>query len=140
VRKSSRGLAAGDLDDDGDLDLVVTNVDESPTVLENRQRTHHHWVGFRVRSPGPNPFAIGARVTIDAGGARQVREIRSGASYVSQGDLRAFFGLGSRAGPVDVEVRMPGGARWRWTALAVDRLHELAMSDANRVARAEPTR
>ncbi len=138
VRKSSRGLAVGDLDDDGDLDVVVTNIDDVPTALENRQRTGNHWVAFRVESPGPNRFAIGARVTVEAGGEPQVREIRSGGGYVSQNDLRAHFGLGSWADPVDVEVRMPGGPRWRWHALASDRLHVLTLSDANHVAQAEP--
>jgi hypothetical protein len=132
VQKASRGLAVGDLDDDGDLDLVVSNMDDVPTLLENRQRTGHHWVGFRVMSPGPNRFAIGARLTLEAGGGRQVREVRSGGSYLSQSDLRAQFGLGSHAGPVDVEVRMPGGDRWQWRGLPVDRLHELVLSEARR--------
>ncbi len=69
-----------------------------------------------------------------------MREIRSGGSYLSQNDLRAYFGLGSWSGPVDVEVRMPGGARWRWAGLAADRLHELALSDETAVARAQPDR
>ena len=138
VQKVSRGLAVGDLDDDGDLDLVVSNVDDVPTVLENRQRTGNHWVAFRVASPGKNRFAIGARVTVEAGGRRQIREIRSGGSYLSQSDLRASFGLGSVAGPVNVEVRMPGGSRWRWRSLPSDRLHVLALSEANRVPRTEP--
>jgi hypothetical protein len=88
-------------------------MDDVPTLLENRQRTGHHWVAFRLASPGPNRFAIGARVTLEAGGHRQVREVRSGGSYLSQSDLRAYFGLGSHEGPVDVEVRMPGGDRWQ---------------------------
>ena len=75
---------------------------------------------------------------MEAGGKRQVREIRSGGSYVSQNDLRTHFGLGSWSGPVDVEVRMPGGARWRWAALAGDRLHALTLSDESAVARAQP--
>jgi hypothetical protein len=128
VAKVSRGLAVGDLDDDGDLDVVVSNIDDVPTLLENRQRTGHHWVAFRVRSPGKNRFAIGARVMLDAGGRRQVREVRSGGSYLSQSDLRPYFGLGSYAGPVDVEVRLPGGARWRWSGLPADRLHDLVLS------------
>ena len=140
VRKSSRGLAVGDLDDDGDLDVVVTNVDDVPTVLENRQSTGNHWVAFRVESPGKNHFAIGARVTVEAGGTRQIREIRSGGSYLSQSDLRASFGLASWTGPVNVEVRMPGGSRWRWRSLLSDRLHVLTLSEANRVPEGEPAR
>ena len=138
VQKVSRGLAVGDLDDDGDLDLVVSNVDDVPTVLENRQRPGNHWVAFRVESPGKNHFAIGSRVTVEAGGKRQIREIRSGGSYLSQSDLRASFGLGSRADPVNVEVRMPGGSRWRWRSLPSDRLHVLTLSEANRVPEGEP--
>ena len=136
VQKVSRGLAVGDLDDDGDLDVVVSNMDDVPTLLENRQRTGHHWVAFRLASPGPNRFAIGARVTLEAGGRRQVREVRSGGSYLSQSDLRAHFGLGALAGPVDVEVRMPGGGRWRWQGLPADRLHELVLSPSRRDRRA----
>jgi hypothetical protein len=128
VALASRGLAVGDLDEDGDLDVVVSNMDDAPTVLENRQRTGHHWIGLRVVSPGPNRFAIGAKVTVEAAGRAQVREIRSGGSYLSQSDLRAYVGLGDQADPVSVEVRMPGGRRWRWQGLAVDRLHVLELS------------
>ena len=133
VQKVSRGLAVGDLDNDGDLDVVVSNMDDVPTLLENRQRTGHHLVAFRLASPGPNRFAIGARVTLEAGGHRQVREVRSGGSYLSQSDLRAYFGLGALAGPVDVEVRMPGGDRWRWQGLPADRIHELVLSPSRRI-------
>ncbi len=74
-------------------------------------------------------------MTIDAGGRKQLREIRSGGSYLSQSDLRPFFGLGDYSGPVSVEVRMPGGRRWSWQGLEVDRLHTLDLSDAAGAAR-----
>ena len=123
---SSRGLAVGDLDNDGDLDLVLSNVDDVPVLLENRQRTGHHWVGFQLKKDGANRFAIGARVTIEAAGRRQVREVRSGGSYLSQNDLRAHFGLGDYAGPVDVEVRL-GQQRWQWKAQPIDRYQTLTL-------------
>jgi hypothetical protein len=130
VQKAGRGLAVGDLDGDGDPDLVVGNMDDVPTLLENRQRTAHHWIAFRLeKTAGRNRFAIGARVTLEAGGRRQVREVRSGGSYLSQGSLRADFGLGGFAGPVDVEVRLPGGRRWSFKGLAPDRVHTLRLDE-----------
>ena len=134
VQKVGRGLAVGDLDNDGDPDVVVSNVDDAPTLLENRQHTGHHWVAFRLQSPTGNRFAIGARVTLEAGGRRQIREVRSGGSYLSQSDLRPLFGLGDYAGPVDVEVLMPGGARYRWQGLASGRLHVLDLTNERAVA------
>ena len=131
-----RGLAVGDLDNDGDLDLVVSNTDGTPTLLENRQATKHHWVAVRAVAATRNRFAIGAKVTVSGGGAKQIREIRSGGSFLSQNDLRAYFGLGDYAGPVDIEIRMPGGRRWAWKQLPSDRLHLLRLSDAASIPRA----
>jgi hypothetical protein len=128
VPRVGRGLAIGDLDDDGDPDAVVSVMDGAPALLENRQRTGRHWIAFRLAAPSGNRFAIGATVTVTAGGRTQVREVRSGGSYLSQSDLRPLFGLGDAAGPVSVEVRMPGGARWSFRDLAVDRLHELTLA------------
>ena len=133
VRKSSRGLAIGDLDNDGDLDLGITNMDDAPTVLQNRTKTSNHWAGFQLTKGGKNRFCIGARVVINAGGRKQVREVRSGGSYLSQSDLRAYFGLGSYVGKLDVEVRMPGGDRWEWKGLAADRIVTLVLREEGRI-------
>jgi hypothetical protein len=128
VPRVSRGLAIGDVDDDGDPDVVLSNMDAAPVLLDNRQRTGHHWIAFRLAAPAGNRFAIGATVTIAQGGRTQVREVRSGGSYLSQSDLRPLFGLGDSAAPVSVDVRMPGGATWRFADLAVDRLHVLELT------------
>jgi hypothetical protein len=129
VQKCSRAVAVGDLDNDGDPDLVVSAMDEEPTLLENTQQSGHHWVGIEVRKKGPNPFAIGARVTVeDAGGRKQIREVRSGGGYLSQSDLRALSGLGGSTGPVAVEVQL-GEKRWRFCGVAADRYTTLTLDD-----------
>jgi hypothetical protein len=125
-----RGLAVGDLDNDGDVDIVVNNMDAAPTLLENRQQTTHHWLAVRPAAPAGNRFAIGAKITVTGGGTTQMREVRSGGSFLSQNDLRAYFGLGDYAGPVDVEIRMPGGRRWEWKQIPGDRVHLLSLSES----------
>ena len=135
IARVGRGLAVGDLDNDGDLDLVVNNMDGPPTLLENKQATKRHWVAVRATAEKGNRFAIGARVTVAGGGRKQVREIRSGGSFLSQNDLRTYFGLGDYGGPVDVEIRLPGGRRWEWKQLPTDRLHVLTLSDSAGVAK-----
>ena len=94
----SRGLAVGDLDDDGDPDVVLSNMDAPPALLENRQRTGRHWIAFRVTAPAGNRLAIGATVTITAGGRTQTREVRSGGSYLSQSRSAAAVRARRRGG------------------------------------------
>jgi hypothetical protein len=84
----------------------------------------------RPAAPAGNRFAIGAKITVTGGGTTQMREVRSGGSFLSQNDLRAYFGLGDYAGPVDVEIRMPGGRRWEWKQIPGDRVHLLSLSES----------
>jgi hypothetical protein len=86
-------------------------------------------VAVRAVSGSGNRFAIGAKVTVNAGGRTQMREIRSGGSFLSQSDLRTYFGLGDYAGPVDVTIRLPGGRRREWKQLSADRLHTLDVAE-----------
>ena len=120
--KSSRGAAFGDIDGDGDVDIVVSNSRDRPSLLLNEGKHDGGWVMLELRGQ-KNVFAIGARVVLEAGGVRHVREVRSGGSYTSQSDLRLHFGLG-RAGKVDrVEVRWPGGGSSVREDLEIGRLH-----------------
>jgi hypothetical protein len=125
--KSHRGLAIGDLDNDGKVDLVVTSMDDTPTVLRNTTQSERHWVSLQIVCKPPNAFCIGASVKIDAGGMKQLQEIRSGGSYVSQSDLRLHFGLGTYTGTIDVAVRMPGGLVRTWRGVETDRFVTLRM-------------
>ena len=94
----SRGLAVGDLDDDGDPDVVLSNMDAPPALLENRQRTGRHWIAFRFTAPAGNRLAIGATVTVTSGGRTQTREVRSGGSYLSQSRSAAAVRARRRGG------------------------------------------
>ncbi len=107
--KVSRGLAAADLDNNGNVDLVVENLDGTPTILHNEGLPGTHWVSFELSGTKSNRLALGARIKLTAGGVTQMDEVRSGGSYLSQNDLRVHFGLG-KADKIDsVEVRWPSG-------------------------------
>ena len=108
VALSSRGLAAGDYDDDGDLDLLFSNLDAPPTLLRNESATGA-WLMLDCRVP-PGRTRIGTRAVVEAGDLRVVRELTSGGSYLSAHDPRLHFGLGEAQRAERIEVRFPGGA------------------------------
>jgi len=124
-QRSARGAAAGDLDNDGDIDIVVNNMDEAPSLLRNEGGNRNHWIGFRLSGSGTNRFGVGARVTVTSGVLRQIREAHAGSSHNSSQDPRLIFGLGAAADAVQAEIVWPGGGRQSLTNLVVDRYHTI---------------
>jgi enediyne biosynthesis protein E4 len=122
IEKSSRGAAFGDYDNDGRIDIVVTNMNDRPTLLHN-ESAGGHWVTFRLIGSKSNRDAIGAKVFVTAAGRRQLVEIRSGGSYASHNDLRAHVGLGDAARVERVEIRWPSGVTEVASGLAADRFY-----------------
>lgn len=108
-----RGLAVGDLDGDGLLDVVINNMDSAPTVLRNVTKPANHWIGLRligdVAKKSPRD-AIGAIAYVTTGKIRQRADVISGGSYASQNDMRLHFGLGAAANLDKIEVKWPDGA------------------------------
>lgn len=105
----SRGAAFGDLDNDGQVDIVVEDLDAAPMILRNSGNKANNWVTFELSAKTGNPLAIGTRIVVKTGDAVQTEEIRSGASYLSQNDLRVHFGLGRAAKVDSVEIRWNSG-------------------------------
>jgi hypothetical protein len=123
IERSSRGAAFGDYDNDGDIDVLVINMNDRPTLLRNDTAPDNHWVTFRLVGAGGNRDAIGARVTVTSGGRAQIAEVRGGGSYLSHNDLRAHFGLGDADRVSRLEVRWPGGAVETIDGLDADRFY-----------------
>jgi hypothetical protein len=107
--RTSRGLAVGDLFNDGQLDVVVEDIDDAPMILRNRGVAGRHWVSLELAGTKSNRLAIGARIKLSAGGVTQTDQVRSGGSYLSQSDFRVHFGLGTATKIDSVEISWPSG-------------------------------
>ena len=119
--ESSRGLATGDFDNDGAIDLLIANLDSAPTLLRGTTQTGH-WILLELIGTRSNRSAIGARATVQTGGVAQIREVRSGGSYQSQNDLRLHFGLGGHSRIDSIRIRWPSGAVQVLEAVDADRI------------------
>jgi hypothetical protein len=122
ARHSSRGLAVGDIDNDGTLEVLVNNQNEPPSLWKQSHRAPGHWLLLKLIGTKSNRSAIGARVVVAAAGHKQTDEVRSGGSYLSQNDLRLHFGLGNATRADSIEVRWPSGQCTVLTDVAADRV------------------
>jgi enediyne biosynthesis protein E4 len=123
-RHSSRGLAAGDIDNDGDTDLLIWNRNEPPSLLRNDLKSTNHWLQVRLHGTRSNRAAIGASVFVQSGSTRQAQPVLSQSSFTSASDLRLTFGLGA-ATSAEITVAWPSGRQQKFSASAVDRLLNL---------------
>lgn len=122
---SARGLAVGDLWNDGRMSAVISNMNAAPSLLVNQVRSHNHWIAVHTIGTKSNRDGIGARVMVKAGGRNRIDEVRSGSSYNSNSDMRVHFGLGSVTKVDFVEIRWPSGLVERFEGLGVDAIHSL---------------
>ncbi len=120
---SSRGAAFGDFDNDGDIDVLIINMNDRPTLLRNDTDAGNSWIALKLVGKAQNRDAVGARVWLQEEGWLQVAEVRSGGSYLSHNDMRVRFGLGRRTKVPAVKVRWPdGGIEW-FDGLAPNAIH-----------------
>jgi hypothetical protein len=125
IPRVSRGMAIGDLFNDGQLEVVVENLVGPTVILRPEGQAHHHWISIQLEGVRSNRLALNARVRATAGHLVQLDEVRSGGSYLSQSDLRIHFGLGDHQKVDKVEVLWPNGKVESIPNLAADRYYTI---------------
>ena len=122
AKSPARGLAVGDLWNDGRLSAVITNRNGTPNLLVNQSRYLNHWIGIKAEGTRSNRSGIGTRVQVRTKSGDQIDEVRSGSSYLSQSDSRLHFGLGPNTKIDYVEARWPSGLVERFANAAIDKI------------------
>ena len=128
VPQVSRGLAVGDLFNDGKLEAVVENLVGGPMILRPEDTPlsrQNHWISFQLTGVISNRLALNARITVKSGGLTQLGEVNSGGSYLSQNDLRLHFGLGDHTQADQVTIRWPNGKSETLEGLKADRFYKI---------------
>ncbi len=131
----SRGAAFGDIDNDGNVDIVVTNNNGPVRLLRNETGTRlgHHWLEVRLAAEKGNRYGIGARVEVEQAGRRQVRRVGTDGSYLSASDVRVHFGLGQETRVEAVVVEWPDGAREAWERVKADQIVTLQQGSGRKL-------
>jgi len=129
---SRRGAAFGDVFNNGNIDVLLLNAGEPPSLLENENASGFHRVLFKLVGTKSNRVAIGARVTIHSAGVKQFREVHGGSSYLSQNDLRLHFGLGAAKKMESVEIRWPSGKTETLANVAADAIYTIVEGEGIR--------
>ncbi len=124
-KRVSRGVAIGDLFNDGNVDVVIEDLDGPPMILRNKGIPGRHWVSFELAGTKTNRLALNARIKLTAGGMTQTSQVLSGSSYLSQNDLRQHFGLGSATKIDSVEIDWPSGTVDKMTNLEADKFYSV---------------
>ena len=122
AKHAGRGAAFGDLNNDGQMDVVISNLEGPPNILLNRGGSGQHWISIRCIGTQSNRQAIGARVKITTESGIQIGEVRSGCSYLSSSDPRVHFGLGTSSRIRELSIRWPSGELTQLSDVAADRL------------------
>ncbi len=119
----ARGLAVGDFNNDGRIDVLIGNNGEAPVLLKNNAGDGNHWLGLKLQGTSCNRDGIGATISWSAGGVKRTRLKTSGGSYLSSHDVREVLGLGANAKPDWVEIKWPAPSTRveRFTDIPVDR-------------------
>jgi hypothetical protein len=118
---SARGAAFGDLFNDGHIDVVINNIDSSPTLLRNVVQNQNHWIELKLIGGPKSPRdSIGAKVFVTTGSVRQRADVLSGGSYGSSSDVRVHFGLGSATKVDKIEIFWPSGMKQGIVNLPID--------------------
>jgi hypothetical protein len=120
----ARGVALGDLDNDGRTDLVISHLNDPVVLLHNESGKDHHWLGVELVGRD-NADVVGARLILESDGRKQTRFAKGGGSYASSSDRRHTFGLGQSEKMDRLTVIWPSGERQQWSGLAIDRYHRL---------------
>lgn len=134
-----RGLATGDFDNDGRVDVLAMSQDGPVQLFRNRLRNTNHWISLQTSGTKSNRDGIGTRIEIEAGGAKQTATVRGGSSYLSSSDRRVYFGLGKATKIERLTLIWPSGTRQTWRNILPDKFYVVSESKAITARRASPS-